>query len=206
MKIHISPGWRRRRGHRQWHLNQEGEKLDKSFRHVPAAAGRWIPFSEALIGHMILRIKECGLTSHTCNPASDRDLEVWVVLGLSSIWGVSHLCLHSLPCCSPLSYHDWILLPPLVASFRIIIKCVGCFEKCQKMELLVISRWIWSYLSSSREEFRPSFPRALVCPSMGWEPAETRVQGHSGLSVGDWPLDLVFIQETEWIWAVCQRF
>lgn len=178
MKIHISPGWRRRRGHRKWHLNQEGEKLDKRLRHVPAATGRWMPFSEALIGHVILRIKECGLTSHTCNPAGDRDLEVWVVLWLSSVsGGVSHLCLHSL-----------------------------LWKICQKMEVLVISRWIWSYLSSSREEFRSSFPRALVCPSMGWEPAEARVQGHSGLSVGDWPLDLVFIQETEWIWAMCQRF
>ena len=97
MKIHISPGWRRRRGHRKWHLNQEGEKLDKRLRHVPAATGRWMPFSEALIGHVILRIKECGLTSHTCNPAGDRDLEVWVVLWLSSVWGGSPTCA-STPC------------------------------------------------------------------------------------------------------------
>lgn len=77
----------------------------------------------------------------------------------------------------------------------------------QKTELLIISRrWTWSHFSSSREEFWPSFPHAPVCPSMGWDLAETSVQGHSGLSGGDWTLDLVLIQGTELSWAVCQPF
>lgn len=148
MKVHISPGWRRNADTNNG--NWEGEKLDKKLRHVPAAAGRWMPFSEASVGHVILRIKECGLTSHTCNPAGDTNLEVWVVLWLSSVWGVFHLCLHSLPCCSPLSYHHWIPLPPLVASFRIIIKCTGCFEK-------YVRRWsCWL----SADEFGATCPAA----------------------------------------------
>ena len=70
---------------------------------------------------------------------------------------------------------------------------------CRKMELLVISRrWIWSYLSSSREKFRPSFPCALVCPSMGWELAEKKspkplwvISGRLGPGLGLHPRDRV---------------
>ena len=60
----------------------------------------------------------------------------------------------------------------------------------QKMELLVISRWIWSYLSSSGEEFRPGFPRALVCPSMGWEPQKQESEATLGYQweTGPWTL------------------
>lgn len=49
----------------------------------------------------------------------------------------------------PLSYH-WIPLPPLAASFRIIIKCMGCWKIRQKMELC------WS----SADEFGATCPAA----------------------------------------------
>ena len=150
--------------------------------------------------------KKCRLSSHLCNPAGKSDLEAPVVLWLSRIRGPPSYA--PIPCCIAATFsttpgshrllvgvsldHDWMC---------------RMLQRCPKMELLIVStRWTWSYLSSSREEVRPSSPHAPACPSTGWDLAETRAQGHSGLSVGAWALDLVLIQGTELSWAVSQPF
>lgn len=117
-----------------------------------------------------------GYLPHIRNPAGYSDLEVWAVLWLCRTWGASHLRPHPPPCCSPLLHHHlffWSLLGSLRGGPT------------------------WSYLSSSREEFRLSLPCTLVCPTIGMELGRNRTRGPSGLSVGDWALDLVLIQGTE---------
>lgn len=179
-------------------IGKVGEVGQEAQTCTQAAAGRWMPFSEASIGHVMVSESRNGLTSHTCNPAGWHESGGvgCPVARRPSVSTVPPL----LPCCSPLSYH-WIPLPPLAASFRIIIKCMGCFENTSEdgaaghqqmnLELLVqqqrgiqarLSTCLWS-VHPWDGTLRNKSPRPLLVIS------------------GDWALDLVSMQETEeWIW------
>lgn len=68
--------------------------------------------------------KECGLTSHTCNPLVTRIWRCGLSCGSPASGG--HLCLHPCHVAAPLLPLDPIASP--CCLFRIIIKCMGCFE------------------------------------------------------------------------------
>lgn len=95
-------------------------------------------------------------------------------------------------------------LPPVriafpLVSFGIIIECVTCFVRDgasnsqQEMDVQL--------LFQQQEKIQLNFPGAPFIGGIG----RNRGQGPSGLSMGDWALELI-IQWAESSWAVLQPF
>lgn len=90
-------------------------------------------------------------------------------------------------------------------SFGIFIECVVCLQSTLEMELPISAGDKWGATSPAAGGTPAECSTALACPSMGWDLAKTGLRAPSGLSVGDWVLDLV-IQGTELSWGVLQPF
>lgn len=99
-------------------------------------------------------------------PAGNSDLEVQVVLWLPRVQGSSYICPHPRHVAVSFTTTYSSHLPSGVFWDHYWLCDLLC-RVCLKMELPILSRkQTWSHPSGSREKSRPSFPCALVCPSV----------------------------------------